>query len=139
MSVAKPYPPIGIPELDAEHQALGATLRRVLKAMSEDDRAGSVALGRELVERAEAHFRHEEALMREIGYARRLRHARAHADFVAEAKRELRKAVTHGLSVDVLRWAGHLDQWFHNHVVTEDLWLAHALQRARSAEALPAK
>ena len=127
-----PYPDVGLAELDREHRELGLALHETLRAVIADDRDRTLALGRELARRCVAHFEHEEALMKSIGYADAARHAKSHDDFIVEAGRRLDGLVESGLSADFLRWAGTLDQWFRRHVMTEDLWLALAVQRARA-------
>lgn len=126
------YPEVNLPELDIEHQALGAAVLEMLGAMTDDDRERTSVLGCELAIKVEKHFAHEEALMREIGYADAARHAAMHEEFLAEASWHLEIARTRGLTADVLRWAGQLDEWFHRHVTTEDMWLARAVNRARA-------
>ncbi len=127
-----PYPAVDLPEIDEEHQALGDLVRQVLEAMSRDDPDSSLALGRELAASVAAHFAHEEELMRSIGYPNAARHARTHEGFLAEANLQLDLLRKRGLCADVLRWAGQLDEWFHRHVRTEDMWLALAVHRLRA-------
>ncbi len=126
-----PYPDVRLPELDAEHRELGAALRKLIAAMVEDDRELTLRLARELIASVEGHFAHEDRLMREIAYANRERHSEIHQLFLDDARRQLEIVETRGLSADVLRWAGHLDHWFHRHVMTEDMWLAFAVRKSR--------
>jgi len=131
---------VNFPEMDDEHRALGEAVTSMLEAMRNDDADRALAIGRELARRAEQHFAHEERLMREIRYANEARHARTHDGFLAEARMSLDVLRKRGLSADVLRWAGALDEWFHRHVRTEDMWLALAVIRARAvAETSPPK
>ena len=129
-----PYPEVNVPELDVEHRALGATVRQMLEAMRNDDPDRALSLGRELARKAGEHFAHEERLMRDIGYANEARHARTHEGFLGEARLNLDILRKRGLCADVLRWAAGLDEWFHRHVRTEDMWLALALNRTRTLE-----
>lgn len=126
------YPEVDLPELDVEHQALGAAVLDMLEAMTDDDRERTFVLARELAISVGRHFAHEETLMREIGYPDLGRHAATHEEFLEEARRNLEIAQTRGLTADVLRWAGKLDEWFHRHVTTEDMWLARAVNQARA-------
>ena len=130
-----PYPDVNLPELDAEHRALGAALRQLIAAIVEDDRDRILDLARKLITRVESHFAHEDRLMRDVRYANTERHAEIHQLFLDDARRQLEIVETRGLSADVLRWAGHLDHWFHRHVMTEDMWLAFAVRKFREAEA----
>ena len=128
-----PYPEVDVVEIDVEHRALGALVRRMLDAMKRDDAARTLSLGRQLAAAAGEHFAHEESLMRDIRYPNESRHARTHEAFLAEARLRLDIVEARGLTAEALRWAGQLDEWFHRHVRTEDMWLALALNRARAA------
>lgn len=132
METWSPYPEVNLPELDVEHRALGAAVGEMLEAMKNDDRERTLSLARKLAVKVEEHFAHEEALMREIDYPNRARHSGTHEAFLAEATVQLDIVRTRGLSADVLRWAGQLDEWFQRHVRTEDMFLALAVNRGRS-------
>jgi hemerythrin-like metal-binding protein len=125
------YPEVGMPEIDIEHEALGAAVLDMLEAMTDDDRERTCVLARELANDVAKHFAHEEALMREIGYCDTARHAATHEEFLDDAALHLEMMQTRGLTADVLRWAAKLDEWFHRHVTTEDMWLARAVNRVR--------
>ncbi len=127
------YSEVGLPELDGEHRTVGRTLREMLQAIARDDRDQTLLLGEELVGNLAAHYTHEEALMREIAYESTARHAQVHKLFVAEVSERVDELGTRRLSADLSRWAQSLPQWFRRHAVTEDVWLARALGRSRSA------
>src|SRR4051812_39811500 len=129
------YPEVNLAELDAEHQTLGVAVLHFLQAMADDDRERTSALASELAIDIRMHFAHEQALMREIGYPDAARHASTHDEFLEEARLHLEIARTRGLTADVLRWAGQLDEWFHRHVTTEDMSLARAVNEARAKPA----
>ena len=131
----RPYPEVGLPEIDAEHRDIAARLRELLAAVIDDDRERTVTLGGALVEAALVHFAHEDALMRAVEYGNAERHQQIHRDFLTEAKRQIEGARQNGLSADLLRWVAQLDQWLYRHVMTEDMWLAYAVKRARAAAA----
>lgn len=135
VETGSPYPAVNLPELDAEHRALGIQLQGMLDAMSLDDVQGTLALAQGLAAKVQEHFAHEEKLMCEIGYPNLARHAQTHEMFLAEARVHLELARVRGLSTDFLRWAGQLDEWFHRHVRTEDMWLALAVNAARAGDA----
>lgn len=137
MDTWSPYPAVNLPELDAEHRALGVAVREMLGAMTQDDRERTLVLAGELAGKVEKHFVHEEQLMRKLGYPHEARHARTHAQFMAEARRHIEIVRERGLSAEVLRWAGQLDEWFHRHVLTEDMLLAFAVNRTREAQQTP--
>lgn len=128
----QPYPDVGLTELDLEHRELGLALHEMLRAVIADDRERTRALGLELARKCGAHFTHEEGLMKSVAYPDAARHMKTHDDFIIEATQRLDAVRDGGLSADFLRWAGTLDQWFRRHVMTEDLWLALAVQRARA-------
>jgi len=115
-------------------------VQQMLDAMGNDDPERALALARELAASIAQHFAHEEALMRDVGYPNEARHTRTHEEFLAEARMRMDILRKRGLSADVLRWAGQLDEWFHRHVRTEDMWLALAVTRARARQqATPSK
>lgn len=132
----KPYPEAGLPEIDVEHRAIAAVLRDLLAAVVDDDRERTVSLGRKLVDASIAHFAHEDELMREVRFPGAAQHTQIHREFLEESKRQVDGAESRGLSADLLRWAGGLDEWFYRHVMTEDLRLAIAVRRARAEAAL---
>lgn len=127
-----PYPEVNLEEMDTEHRALGSIVHQMLDAMSDDDVERALAIAQELAGKVKEHFAHEEALMRQVGYPNEARHAGTHEGFLAEAAQQIALMRKRGLSADVLRWAGQLDEWFHRHVRTEDMWLALAVVRARA-------
>lgn len=129
------YPEVGVPEMDIEHEALGAAVLDMLEAMTDDDRERTCLLAAELASDVAKHFAHEEGLMREIGYPDIARHASTHQEFLEDAGAHLEIMRARGLTAEVLRWAAKLDEWFHRHVTTEDMWLAFAVNRVRAETA----
>ncbi len=127
------YSEVGLPELDGEHRTVGRTLREMLQAITRADRDQTLLLGEELVGNLAAHYTHEEALMRDIAYESTARHAEVHRHFLAEASQRIDELGLRGISADFSPWAQSLPQWFRRHAVTEDVWLARALGRSRSA------
>jgi hemerythrin len=125
------YPTIGIPELDDEHRLLAADLRELLAAAKDDDPGRCRALAHALVDRAAAHFRHEERLMEEVHFAFQERHQHAHELFLEQARAQLGELQATSLSRTCLRWIAETMEWFRSHVVQEDTALAHALRAGR--------
>jgi hemerythrin-like metal-binding protein len=126
------YPAIGIAELDDEHRLLAADLRDLLAAVKEDDPDRCRVLAHTLVDRAAAHFRHEERLMREVHFAFQAQHQRAHELFLEQARRHLEELQAIGLSLSCLRWIAETLEWFRSHVVKEDMALARAIRAVRA-------
>jgi hemerythrin-like metal-binding protein len=126
------YPLVGIEELDEDHHKLGEVVGRLIDAIKDDDRLLAAGCAEALLVQCAAHFAHEQRLMREIGYASVARHRRAHDRFLATAREMLAEVRDRGLSAAFLRWVAQAHEWFGSHVVTEDLWLAQAIEKARA-------
>jgi hemerythrin-like metal-binding protein len=126
------YPPIGLAEIDRDHEAIACDLRRLLLAVEDDDRTLAVPLAEALNERARAHFALEEQLMREIGFIFCDRHKCTHDAFLEKAFRHIEDLRAHGLTAPSLRWMAEIMEWFPSHVLTEDLSLGRALAGRRA-------
>lgn len=126
------YPRIGIAELDEDHHRLGEVVARLVDAIKDDDRQLAAGCAEALLVQSADHFAHEQRLMREIGYAAFARHRRAHDRFLATAREMLAEVRDRGLSAAFLRWVAQAHEWFGSHVITEDLWLAQAIEKARA-------
>jgi hemerythrin-like metal-binding protein len=126
------YPLVGIEELDEDHRTLGAVVGRLAYAIKDDDRLLAAGCAEALLVQAAQHCAHEQRLMREIGYPALARHRRAHERFLATARDMLAEVRERGLTAAFLRWVAQLQEWFRSHVITEDLWLAQAIEKARA-------
>jgi len=127
------YPLVGVPEIDRDHEALAADLRRLIAAVKDDDSAAALPLGETLIERARVHFALEERLMREIGFAFAARHKGAHDAFLDQGFSRIEDLRKSGLTAPGLRWIAETMGWFGSHVLTEDNALAKALAGPREA------
>lgn len=126
------YPLVGIEELDGDHRTLGAVLERLIAAIKDDDRRLAAAYAEALLVQAAEHCAHEQRLMKEIGYPALARHRRAHDRFLATAREMLAEVRDRGLTAAFLRWVAQSHEWFRSHVISEDLWLAQAIEKARA-------
>jgi hemerythrin-like metal-binding protein len=126
------YPVIGIAELDEEHRLLAAALRDLIAAVREDDAGRCGTLAHALLERATAHFQHEERLMGEVHFAFRARHQLAHELFLEQARQHLEEMLADGLSRSSLQWISETLEWFRSHVVKEDIAMARAIRTVRA-------
>jgi hemerythrin len=132
LAAMEAYPMIGIEELDEDHHKLGEVVGRLIDAIKDDDRLLAAGCAEALVVQCAEHFAHEQRLMQEIGYAALTRHRRAHDRFLATAQEMLAEVRDRGLSAAFLRWVAQAHEWFGTHVITEDLWLAQAIAKARA-------
>jgi hemerythrin-like metal-binding protein len=128
------YPLVGIEELDRDHRTLGAVLDRLMAAIKDDDPLLAAAFAEALLVQAAEHCAHEQRLMKEIGYPALARHRRAHDRFLATARDMLAEVRDQGLTAGFLRWVAQSHEWLRSHVVTEDLWLAQAIEKARALQ-----
>lgn len=124
---------LGVPEVDAQHQALFGMINEVWQAIV-TPKAGANVTG--ILLRLEhytlMHFNTEEALMRAINYPRFDEHRNAHQAFIRQVAGERhRQATGQPLGLDMLHF---LNNWLIDHVMEADrAYLAHyhALNRPR--------
>ena len=128
------YPPAGLPEIDRDHHRIDLELQRLGAAVSLDSPDRAAEARGALLDEVTVHFRHEERLMREIHYADLPKHQRAHASFVAGARRiPIRKSHTDPiLSSRFVHWAARVEEWFRSHAMKEDFRLGRAVLAARA-------
>lgn len=130
------YPAVGLPEIDGDHRRINDELQRLAAAVSLDNAIQAAKARNSLLAEVAVHFDHEERLMRQIQYADLPRHQRTHAAFLAGARRiPIRKSRADPiLSSRFVRWAARIEEWFHSHMLEEDLPLGRAVlaSRARS-------
>jgi hemerythrin-like metal-binding protein len=129
--------PPGNEAFDREHAALLPRLDAVLRAAAVQDAERARAALEELHRELAAHFAHEEAVMRELAYARLERHAQAHATFLADVGERLAEARGGEAGSALVAWAGAAAEWFRLHVSASDApfaeFVAHAARRASPA------
>lgn len=131
--------PPGNEAFDREHAALLPRLDAVLRAAAAQDAERARAALEELRRDLAAHFAHEEAVMRELAYARQEQHARAHATFLADVAERLADAREGEVGSALVAWAGAALEWFRLHVSASDAPFAEFVaQAARRAGAGPA-
>ena len=111
---------IGVKEVDAQHQNLVALVNKLNQAMSEGK--GKIVLEEileSLVSYTKAHFRDEERLMEQNGYADIVEHKRQH---LALTKKVLDfqtafKGGAMGMTIDIMEF---LTTWLKGHILGTD-------------------
>lgn len=105
--------------IDQEHQALAELIEKVRLISRSQDR--DIEIMRALTDMylyAKSHFFDEEALMEQLGYPERERHAGLHKDFLARTHDLTDACLEGGLDIDEL--ADFLSEWLARHVDEED-------------------
>ena len=120
---------VGINVIDSEHQALFDLINDFHDKYAGGDTHGQLlgVLNR-LVAYAEAHFQHEETLMREIGYPHLAEHQQMHEQLYSSIFALNEKLSQHGatMNADTLRF---LKTWITGHILQEDLSIGELLER----------
>jgi len=110
---------IGIDSLDIEHQSVLGYLGQLLAALENGKHRESVRFISLALENAvNAHFVHEESLMKMVGYPARGRHLKQHADFFASLRHLLYDFS--GETKEDLKAVQHLRKRFLEHILLED-------------------
>ena len=128
---------VGIPLIDTEHQYLIALINEFHdKHASRVTRPLATMVLNRLVSYAEQHFKHEEALMREVGFPRLAHQQRLHEKlyfsiFVLQEEMSRENAVADGKTMRFLR------HWLLDHILDEDMEIGDFLRRknAKAAQA----
>ena len=112
-----------VPELDDEHQGIFVALGVLQSALSQDGPAAEVLQATEsLLASIEAHFAHEDRLMRAARYASREWHQRLHASSRKRVVQyaELLREGAPGAGNDLVTY---LSAWLHDHTLVADRML----------------
>lgn len=113
---------LGVPAMDEEHEALFNALASLDESIEEDWEHAEVALS-DVLEATEAHFRHEEQMMREVGFrgleAHRVEHERLLAD--------LEGLCAHAQQLATPLFKHLLHKWLVHHLQTYDRTAAVAI------------
>jgi hemerythrin-like metal-binding protein len=113
-----------IPEIDAEHQnmfRLADELHQAVVGGAPADQARAIL--RELIAKSEAHFAHEERLMRATHYPGSAWHKRRH-DTVRKRVKEFAPGIEGGDGQAALLLLEFLSGWFRDHVRLADCMMA---------------
>lgn len=114
---------IGIPEVDAQHQALFEAFQRLHEAIRAGHGSTEVEATMTFLQGyAERHFSDEEALMRIWSFPGRDRHALLHADF-AQRIELLANRLEEGAPMMSLTLLHVLREWLADHIQVEDMTL----------------
>ncbi len=122
---------LGLPQVDAGHQALLKQLRCL--EQSPDGLFGAAFLA--LVEHLEADFREEEAIMEEMAYVGLREHREQHARVLA-AMRQTAGRVLRGELASGREAAELLGEWFVGHLATHDTLFALTLELKHAERAV---
>jgi len=118
---------VEVEEIDADHRRLIELLNLLARAVAKRmDQAYVAALLEELIATTEAHFRHEERLMIQHGFAERDDHAAEHRELI-EGVRALQRtflASSRGLEQQGL---DYLEHWLTEHILVADMRLGQFL------------
>jgi hemerythrin-like metal-binding protein len=118
------------PEFDAEHRELfrlGEELHRAVQA-GEDPQATQDTM-RLLIAELEAHFAHEERLMRSLRYSGYAWHKKQH-DAARRQIQALAAVAGEGDTAAPLDLLRYLSSWFRDHTAVADRMMASALRNA---------
>lgn len=117
----------GNPQIDSDHKHLIDLLNKLHEAMSTGK--GNTVLGNildELIKYTATHFRREETLMQQIGYAEYESHKAEHSKLVNEvlALQARFQSGSATLSVSVFNF---LSNWLRDHITSRDVKLCQAI------------
>jgi hemerythrin-like metal-binding protein len=111
---------LGHAEIDAQHKKLFELVNRfddVIKA-GQSETLGPI-LGDLLVETT-SHFEFEIALLKQIGFPKRVEHERMHRELIGQI-RDLQSAMTEGGHISTKAIVRFLADWLTSHILREDL------------------
>lgn len=116
---------VGVPELDADHRILVATINRLEANVKDPERRNIVRQSLyALMRYAEVHFKREEGVMFACGFPELEHHKSEHREF-AEKIRHLAHRIDddpdEAVAIISERFLDFLKDWFHNHVLIEDM------------------
>lgn len=127
MSWRKDYE-IGVSQIDAEHRCLVDLINEFHDSCTRGDSLKEIPqLLNRLVAYAEAHFQHEEKLMRENEYPLLDKHSKQHSDLVSSifAINERFAAKPAEASAEILHF---IKNWLLKHILKEDMAIADFLR-----------
>jgi len=116
----KPSYLCGLPVIDAEHQELFRMANRIIAVMTASaGNAVLLPLVRALIAHVLKHFRHEEKILREVGFPMAADHGGIHVDLAKRAKQLADQfELGHGSEADLLRFMIH--DLVAKHMLQED-------------------
>jgi hemerythrin len=116
--------PTGWAPFDREHEDIIGALGALLSAVNASDFGRARAAVQELLRLVEAHFAHEERLMRESGYPQLAQHKEAHDLYRGDIATFASHLAEKGLTPEFRRWStGRVLEWFRFHVSANDVAL----------------
>jgi hemerythrin len=116
--------PTGWDAFDREHEEIVHVLGALLSAVNAGDLRRTREAVQDLLRVVQAHFQHEERLMRETGYPQLAQHKEAHDLYLGDVAAFARHLADRGLTPEFRRWSmGRVLEWFRFHVSANDVAL----------------
>jgi hemerythrin-like metal-binding protein len=116
----KPAYETGMPEIDAEHQAMFACINQLHdSATGNGPREAGVRLIQQLVDYAERHFAREEELMQNAGFPDLDEHRRQHHE-ARQTVHRFRNDYLDGRNVAAVEVLAFLSVWIDEHILGTD-------------------
>jgi hemerythrin-like metal-binding protein len=120
---------IGVPRIDAQHHSLVDLLQELQESAAEGEHTPAVGKAiKTLVEYTRTHFRDEEALMEQIGFAGLEKHAALHKQLLGEVVTIL-QTLKAGKDYTVMDLIKFLNHWVIDHILREDTKIGVAFRK----------
>lgn len=124
----------GIKEIDRQHRKLVDMISQLQDSLSDglvNKEMGNVLKG--LVDYTRSHFRDEEALMQQIGFAEIATHKAIHEQLIAQI-RDILIGLKEGRQITAIELIDFLKKWLSEHILNEDMKLKEAFaERVKAA------
>ncbi len=132
----KPFYCINVPEIDEQHQKLVEMINQLARSIDKgivNDEMGKVLI--QLVDYTQYHFKTEEKVMEQIGYAGLGEQKNLHREFIRQLAVIIKK-VRDGQNLNVFDLMGFLQNWLINHIVNKDMNIGKAYQAKKVQPAI---
>ena len=124
---------VGVPELDEDHKALIGLVNQYADAVAKQNTLEIHEVFRELENYTNYHFRHEEDLMEQCGFAGLADHRKQHEALTAKLKAYQEEVLWGSMAGDEAEIRTFLQSWLFCHVMREDYLYSEALQKISPA------
>lgn len=111
---------MGVPQIDAEHQGLMTAIQEVAAALDDGDTGLARAKLDAMLEQSKAHFRSEEALLRQHQYPHLDDHIQFHKDLLDHASKMRAACLTAMETGDTQECLEHLVQFLIDDIIVGD-------------------
>ncbi len=112
---------VGVQQMDMQHKRLVELINELYEAMNSgkgNDVLGGVLNG--LITYTKTHFKAEEQLMQQYGYANFPGHKKLHDELTSQVV-ELNEKIKSGQAVTAVSVGYFLKDWLQNHIMIEDM------------------